>query len=554
MAADYACGLSGRVSEVLTPISLPVKGCIPPWVRGALYRNGPGVFDLDKADGRKFRFDHWFDGLTVMHKFEVGEGGSVTYRNRHLNTPLEEHTKQHGWNSPGFAQDPCDSLFYRVASSLVGSRKRPVDPDTGLAANENVGVTVGRMQGRLVSRTDANALVEVDPEDLKPRPMTSYSASMPELKGFLSAAHAQYDPIAGETYNYVLDFPRGAGLYRIFCVPDAHAGEANASSSAGQQPAAGEAGSSSSGGADAHASTNAGAGMGHVLANVPADAAYIHSFGLTQRYVILLVWPALFSPLKLAAGYSLLTSMHWSGSKKVKAYVVDRQKDGPGWIATYELDPFYCFHTVNAFDEGDDIVIDLITYADLGVLEELKLDNLRNPDRRRTFGGAPATLQRILLPNVPAAAAAGPKAASAGTVSTLSDALEYELPRINRGLQFKPYRWMYAIAVKTGVSPWVDRLAKVDVTTGSALEWAEPGCYPGEPIFLPEPGADPRTEEDRGVLLSVVLHGPSQRSFLLVLDAQSMKELARAEVPQVVPFGFHGNFYGPGGTNLTDMN
>ena len=51
-------------------------------------------------------------------------------------------------------------------------------------------------------------------------------------------------------------------------------------------------------------------------------------------------------------------------------------------------------------------------------------------------------------------------------------------------------------------------------------------------------------QKDDGVLLSIVLDKRKKTSFLLVLNAQDMKELARVEAPQVVPFGFHGNFFG----------
>ena len=54
-----------------------------------------------------------------------------------------------------------------------------------------------------------------------------------------------------------------------------------------------------------------------------------------------------------------------------------------------------------------------------------------------------------------------------------------------------------------------------------------------------EPGND---AEDGGVILSVVLDAAARRSFLLVLDAGSFEELARAEAPHHIPFGFHGEY------------
>jgi beta,beta-carotene 9',10'-dioxygenase len=58
-------------------------------------------------------------------------------------------------------------------------------------------------------------------------------------------------------------------------------------------------------------------------------------------------------------------------------------------------------------------------------------------------------------------------------------------------------------------------------------------------VFVAAPDAE---GEDEGVLLSIVLDGERGTSFLLVLDARSLDELARAEVPHHIPFGFHGQF------------
>ena len=58
-------------------------------------------------------------------------------------------------------------------------------------------------------------------------------------------------------------------------------------------------------------------------------------------------------------------------------------------------------------------------------------------------------------------------------------------------------------------------------------------------MFVAAPGA---AGEDEGVLLSVVLDAPRETSFLLVLDATDLGEIARARVPHAIPFGFHGQF------------
>ncbi len=60
----------------------------------------------------------------------------------------------------------------------------------------------------------------------------------------------------------------------------------------------------------------------------------------------------------------------------------------------------------------------------------------------------------------------------------------------------------------------------------------EVGC--ADPIRLMQ-------DEDDGVVLSVVT-GADGKSFLLVLDASSFQELARAHLPHGIPYGFHGTF------------
>jgi carotenoid cleavage dioxygenase-like enzyme len=58
-------------------------------------------------------------------------------------------------------------------------------------------------------------------------------------------------------------------------------------------------------------------------------------------------------------------------------------------------------------------------------------------------------------------------------------------------------------------------------------------------VFAGRPGRD---SEDDGAVLSVVFDSSTARSFLLVLDAETFEERARAEVPHHVPIGFHGQF------------
>lgn len=74
----------------------------------------------------------------------------------------------------------------------------------------------------------------------------------------------------------------------------------------------------------------------------------------------------------------------------------------------------------------------------------------------------------------------------------------------------------------------------------TAAVWQQAHCFPSEPLFIPTPTAN---SEDDGVLVSVVLDSERNRSFLLILDARTLQEVAKADLPAVVPLSFsHGTF------------
>lgn len=58
----FALGLQ-NTPEQLEPVRLDVKGTIPAWVAGSLYRTGPGTYDIPVKNGDMFHVRHWFDGI-----------------------------------------------------------------------------------------------------------------------------------------------------------------------------------------------------------------------------------------------------------------------------------------------------------------------------------------------------------------------------------------------------------------------------------------------------------------------------------------------------------
>ncbi|KAI2579866.1 beta-carotene oxygenase 1 [Homo sapiens] len=59
--------------EQLEPVRAKVTGKIPAWLQGTLLRNGPGMHTVGES-----RYNHWFDGLALLHSFTIRDELSPT--------------------------------------------------------------------------------------------------------------------------------------------------------------------------------------------------------------------------------------------------------------------------------------------------------------------------------------------------------------------------------------------------------------------------------------------------------------------------------------------
>jgi beta,beta-carotene 9',10'-dioxygenase len=330
-----------------------------------------------------------------------------------------------------------------------------------------------------VALTETPLPVEFDPQTLDSAGVHPYVAP-----GQLSTAHPHGDRSTGAMINYAAKLgPRSS--YRFFTV-----------SPESQKPA--------------------------VIGSLPVkEPAYMHSFGITERWLALAEFPFVVNPISLAlGGRPYIENYRWKPELGTRFTLMDRLSGET--LGGFRADACFAFHHVNAFEDGDAVVLDMCAYPDATVIEDFYLDRLRSGKPV-----APAALTRFRLET-------GDRSVSRTQLSEEN----IELPRINYGrCNARPYRYVWGNA--TGASGWLDRIVRIDTADGSSLSFSKPGCYPGEPVFVARPQAK---DEDDGVLLSVVLDAAAGTSFLLVLDAADLSEIARAEVPHHIPFGFHGQF------------
>jgi hypothetical protein len=64
--------------QVLDPIECTIRGEIPSWVKGVLYRAGPGTYDVDQVDGKKYEIQHWYVARNIKDRFSFSFDKTLT--------------------------------------------------------------------------------------------------------------------------------------------------------------------------------------------------------------------------------------------------------------------------------------------------------------------------------------------------------------------------------------------------------------------------------------------------------------------------------------------
>ena len=115
------------------------------------------------------------------------------------------------------------------------------------------------------------------------------------------------------------------------------------------------------------------------------NLVYYHSFGLTPNYFIFVENPFIintFEILKMKIDQrSFHDCMHWDTKEASRFHLMDRKSGS--CVGTYEAHSFFVFHHVNAYEDGDEVVVDLCCYPDASIINQFYLHNLRNskPDK-----------------------------------------------------------------------------------------------------------------------------------------------------------------------------
>lgn len=256
--------------------------------------------------------------------------------------------------------------------------------------------------------------------------------------------------------------------------------------------------------------------------DIPIDrGVMMHDFATTGGYAVFFDLPAIFDGEAMMAGEP---AIRWKPQAGARIGVLPRDGGGEDmvWI---DVDPFYVFHFMNAYERNGRILV----------------DGCRASAMPTSFGDDPVPEQGI-RPYLwqweidPAA----------GTVTDRQlDDRTGDFPRINDSLNGKPYRFGYQAHTSSwtqGEGVWFDGVIQFDHDTGtSAVCVLGEDMVMGEVAFAPDPAG---TEEDDGWLVAFASDLPAGTSEFVVVDTRDVPggPVARVKLPRRVPFGFHGNW------------
>ena len=243
----------------------------------------------------------------------------------------------------------------------------------------------------------------------------------------------------------------------------------------------------------------------------------MHDFNITQNHAIFMDLPAVFD-FDLAMKGEM--PIRWSDDYPARLGVMPRDGDD-SQVTWYDVDPCYVFHPMNAFEDGDKIVLDVARLP--YVWRDGALDFPDPSLHRWTIDTSAGTVHEAQVDDRPA-----------------------EFPRVADARVGLEYRYGYMMlnnGAKVIDAPMSVNggLLKYDLDTGGQVVLdVGRGRHPGEAVFVPAAGGH---AEDDGYLMTYVFDAESNTSEFAIFDASTMSSdpVAAVKLPRV-PLGFHGNW------------
>ena len=260
----------------------------------------------------------------------------------------------------------------------------------------------------------------------------------------------------------------------------------------------------------------------------------IHMFSNTENYAVVALYPVIMDFMAMPQNHMHAFETIKKLEEPTRFFLINLH-DG-SVVDGFETDDpelVFCAHHINAWEEGDEVVLDL-SFSPWDIFTSIfDMENMLNQTLTDRVA-ADYIVKRVRLNRTDRSVGVEdwPNALGVAMLNTL------EFPTINMAYSGRRNRYVYGWV---SIDYWRQTLVKKDLED-SRLDktWSVASHYPGELFFVGRPGAE---AEDDGILLTVVFDGERGVSYLLLLDAETFTEVDRSYLPYRIPFSFHGNWF-----------
>jgi all-trans-8'-apo-beta-carotenal 15,15'-oxygenase len=444
--------------EVNQPVT-EVDGRLPESLAGTLYRVGPAKLDLAH---------HLFDGDGMVSAVRFRPDG-VHCASKFVRT------------GKYLAELHADRPVRRGFGTLAGNggrlrNIRQTSPGPSNAANTSVMFTAGR----LLALWEAGHPWQLDPTTLETIGEMDFDGALDTRLPF--SAHPHWDPRTGEIFNFGMVYGRKdwVACYRIDK-----------------------------------------SGRLHHLAKIAAPGPVMnHDFIVTDRWLVFCLNPIRVHLIPfLTGGVAFGDSLEFHEDEATTIVLVPRAGGDPVYV---EAPAWFQFHFAAAYDDGDDVVIDLSRYQHYDDIAPYLKAFRTSPSPRR----APTLWRYRVSPTT--RRAEGHELSPQGL----------EFPQVDGRRSTGGYQRIYGVLLDRdrGLS---GRIGRIEVDTGQTDAW-DPGQdkLVSEPIFVPRPDG----AQDDGWLVAHVYDAGREATDTVVLDARDLAAgpLFTAHLPINAGVTFHG--------------
>jgi carotenoid cleavage dioxygenase len=249
-----------------------------------------------------------------------------------------------------------------------------------------------------------------------------------------------------------------------------------------------------------------------------------HDMAITENYSILMDLPIVFTEQGMQ---HKVWSIHNDESLPTRFGVIPRHGTGDQ-IKWFEFPGCYIYHVINAWEEGDEVVMYCCKMIDNG------------RDMPTKFGPYAPMVDVLALRAVVTKWTMNLKT-GACKEEQIDDAIN-EFPTVNLGMVGHKTQFSYHASIPDTETQVFDGILKYDLASGTYVRHEFGGHrFGSEPAFAPRFNAQ---SEDDGYVISFVSDADTGGSKALILDAQNLsdKPVAEIEIPQRIPLGFHGTW------------